>query len=308
MRYCLFWALGTYVGFRFICLFACEDILSVVVHELNCLVMVWVCQYQSRVLIFTIVIHFWVVIDCLLMVQIYWNIYYDRPIMWGKLCLQFWLDPKTTLISTHNYIRINNIIVPNTMAAEMTIREHVEDLRTRILHIVIAVSILTAFSLIFSFRPIELRFFSIVLYYPYPDIFHNFAIQITSFMQSTLLPPGVKLIQTAPGQAFFAQLYVSMLIGIISSMPIVIKEIYGFIAPAFERPRKARMISVFLPAISLFITGIVFSYVAVFPLRLLFFTSMVRQSALKHSLISTISFLSYFNSFWVLGLLLNYLL
>jgi len=156
------------------------------------------------------------------------------------------------------------------MAAEMTIREHVEDLRTRVLHIVIAISILTVFSLIFGFRPIDLRFFSIVLYYPYPDIFHNFAIQITSFMQSTLLPPGVKLIQTAPGQAFFAQLYVSILIGIISSMPIVIKEIYGFIAPAFEAPRSARMRSVFLPTISLFIVGIVFSYLAVIPFALTF--------------------------------------
>jgi sec-independent protein translocase protein TatC len=155
------------------------------------------------------------------------------------------------------------------MSAEMTLHEHIEDLRTRILHIVIAVAILTIFSMTFGFRLFE--FNGVVFYYPYPDVFHNFAIQITSSMQSALLPPGVKLIQTAPGQAFFAQMYVSMLIGIIGSMPIIIREIYGFISPAFgEQTKRAGIRSVFLPTISLFVAGIAFSYIAVIPFALNF--------------------------------------
>jgi sec-independent protein translocase protein TatC len=155
------------------------------------------------------------------------------------------------------------------MSAEMTLHEHMEDLRTRILHIVIAVATLTIFSMTFGFRLFE--FNGVVFYYPYPDVFHNFAIQITSSMQSALLPPGVKLIQTAPGQAFFAQMYVSMLIGIIGSMPIIIREIYGFISPAFgEQTKRAGIRSVFLPTISLFVAGIAFSYIAVIPFALSF--------------------------------------
>jgi sec-independent protein translocase protein TatC len=155
------------------------------------------------------------------------------------------------------------------MSAEMTLHEHIEDLRTRILHIVIAVAILTIFSMTFGFRPFE--FNGVVLYYPYPDVFHNFAIQITSSMQSALLPPGVKLIQTAPGQAFFAQMYVAMLIGIIGSMPIMIREIYGFISPAFaEQTKRTGIRSVFLPTVSLFVAGIAFSYIAVIPFALNF--------------------------------------
>ena len=154
------------------------------------------------------------------------------------------------------------------MSAEMTIREHIEDLRVRLLHIVIAISILTIFSMTFGFRPFEFNGF--VFYYPYPDIFHNFAIQITSSMQSALLPHGVKLIQTAPGQAFFAQMYVSILIGMIGSMPIIIREIYGFISPAFGQQTKRAGTIVFLPTISLFMVGIAFSYVTVIPFALNF--------------------------------------
>jgi sec-independent protein translocase protein TatC len=121
----------------------------------------------------------------------------------------------------------------------------------------------------FGFRPFEINGF--VFYYPYPDLFHNFSIQLTSFMQATLLPQGVKLIQTAPGQAFFAQLYVSTLVGVIASMPIIIREIYGFISPAFDKKSKRAGIRiVFLPTICLFLAGIAFSYVAVIPFTLNF--------------------------------------
>jgi sec-independent protein translocase protein TatC len=109
------------------------------------------------------------------------------------------------------------------------------------------------------------------LYYPYPDPFGNFALQLTKYMQNTLLPPEVKLIQTAPGQAFFANVYVSILIGVIGSMPIIIKEIYGFISPAIgKHTKKIGVMNVFVPTVSLFIIGISFSYIIVIPFTLNF--------------------------------------
>ena len=73
------------------------------------------------------------------------------------------------------------------------------------------------------------------IYYPYPDPFGNVALQLTAFMKDTLLPPEVKLIQTAPGQVFFAQVHISLLIGLICSLPVVIREIFGFFSPAFDQ-------------------------------------------------------------------------
>jgi sec-independent protein translocase protein TatC len=88
-------------------------------------------------------------------------------------------------------------------------------------------------------------------------------------MRDTLLPPEVKLIQTSPGQAFFAQIYVGMLIGVLASMPIIIKEIFGFISPAFERQfNKSLVVTIILPTIALFISGIILSYVLVIPFTL----------------------------------------
>ena len=157
------------------------------------------------------------------------------------------------------------------MPDDMSLREHLEELRARLLRILVCVTTITFFCLFFGFRPFEINGVHFVLYYPYPDLFHNFSIQLTSYMQSTLLPQGVKLIQTAPGQAFFAQLYVSVLVGVIASMPIIIREIYGFISPAFDKKStRAGIKTVFLPTICLFLAGIAFSYIAVIPFTLNF--------------------------------------
>lgn len=136
----------------------------------------------------------------------------------------------------------------------MSIAEHIDELRIRIIHIVICIAIITIFSMSFGIKttvlPIELPSLdaagqqnNLAIYYPYPDPFDNVALQLTAFMKDTLLPPEVKLIQTAPGQVFFAQVHISLLIGLICSLPIVIREIFGFFSPAFDQvlsKRKAK--------------------------------------------------------------------
>lgn len=160
----------------------------------------------------------------------------------------------------------------SSSSKEMPLRQHMEELRSRILRIVICVIIITVFAMSFGIRSIELDS-SIIIYFPYPDPFYNIAIQITKYMQESLLPPEVKLIQTAPGQAFFAQIYVSVLIGIIGSMPIIVKETLGFISPAIEKKAKIGIWKLLLPTIFLFIIGIIFSYILVIPFVLDFLYS-----------------------------------
>ena len=139
----------------------------------------------------------------------------------------------------------------------MSIAEHIDELRIRTIHIIICIAIITIFSMSFGIKTVVLpvmlpsienasqqnnntnnNFTNITLYYPFPAPFDNIALQLTSFMQATLLPSEVKLIQTAPGQVFFAQVHISILIGIICSLPIVIREILGFISPAFDQIKR----------------------------------------------------------------------
>src|ERR1044071_946784 len=197
----------------------------------------------------------------------------------------------------------------------MSITEHIDELRIRMIHIVICIAILTIFAMSFGIKaavlPIELPSLDIaghhnhlMIYYPYPDPFNNVALQLTAFMKDTLLPPEVKLIHTAPGQVFFAQVHISLLIGLICSLPVVIREIFGFFSPAFdqvlinrktkdrdapsvdqdstdiqneeskiEQDKKSRspfsklsILQIILPIFVLFIFGVVFSYILVIPL------------------------------------------
>jgi sec-independent protein translocase protein TatC len=200
----------------------------------------------------------------------------------------------------------------------MSIAEHFDELRIRLIHIVICIAIITIISMSFGIKtaiiPITLpsqdagQQQNLKLYYLFPDPFNNVALQLTSFMKDTLLPPEVKLIQTAPGQVFFAQIHISLLIGLICSLPIVIREIFGFISPAFYQTKsnggfdnrdvrntnteddaaqgnvqqtrkedgkkskrsfsKIDLFKVISPMFLLFIFGVVFSYVLVIPLTL----------------------------------------
>ena len=112
------------------------------------------------------------------------------------------------------------------------IRYHLEELRKRVLRIVIVIGIIAVFVLTFHVEPFE--FAGITLYYPNPEPLDNIAAQITIHMKDTLVPENVQLIQTAPGQAFFAQVYIAALVGIVVGMPVIIKEIVGFIKPALK--------------------------------------------------------------------------
>ena len=184
----------------------------------------------------------------------------------------------------------------------MSVAEHFNELRIRLIHIVICIAIITIFAMSFGIKstilPITIPSWdgtpqeNLKIYYPIPDPLNNVALQLTSFMKDTLLPTGVKLIQIAPGQVFFAQVHISLLIGLICSLPIIIKEIFGFISPAFDPSKnkdefqdededdinkKGRksfsrfgLFKVISPIVLLFILGAVFSYVFVIPFTLNF--------------------------------------
>jgi len=185
----------------------------------------------------------------------------------------------------------------------MSIPEHIDELRVRLIRIIICIAIITIFTMSFSIKitiiPISLPFLNpthltyLKVYYPYPEPFNNIALQLTTFMKDTLLPSEVKFIQTAPGQVFFGQIYLSLLIGLTCSLPIVIKEIYGFVSPAFNRAKrkgetgetsvstkasspsstKIKLVKILLPTFLLFVFGLVFSYVLVIPWTLDFLYS-----------------------------------
>ena len=176
-------------------------------------------------------------------------------------------------------------------SAELPITGHIDELRRRGIRTLLVLTIITiiclsfglkSFTVVFSLpRAISLPNFtsdsrssdsSVALrfYYPYPNPFENIAVQLTLLLKNTLLPPEVKFIQTAPGQAFFAQIHISLLLSIICSIPIIAREVFAFIYPALSTKTTTAIYKITLPILLLFIMGIVFSYLLVIPFTLSF--------------------------------------
>ncbi len=149
------------------------------------------------------------------------------------------------------------------MSSSAQIRAHLDELRSRVLRIAVIVGAITMFVMAFHAEPAEL--WGLTVYYPLPDPLNNIAAQITAHMRQDLVPEDVQLIQTSPGQAFFAQVYVAALAALIVAMPAVARECVAFLRPAL-RDREIRVgRTILLPAIALFAGGCAMSYVLVIP-------------------------------------------
>ncbi|MFQ5781528.1 MAG: twin-arginine translocase subunit TatC [Nitrosopumilus sp.] len=170
------------------------------------------------------------------------------------------------------------------------INQHLEELRKRLLRIVLIIGIITAFILTFHAEPIQVN--QITLYYPTPEPLDNIAAQITNHMKVNLVPEDVQLIQTAPGQAFFAQVYIAALVGIVIGMPVIIKELVGFIKPALKENEINVSRSISLPALGLFVGGCLFSYTLVIP-YILEFLYRYGESAGLVTFLNVIDFVTF---------------
>jgi sec-independent protein translocase protein TatC len=176
------------------------------------------------------------------------------------------------------------------MDKPMSITQHLEDLRKRVFRSAIAIGAISFF--ILSFHLTSFIYDGIKLYYPTFSPFDNMAAQVTVSMKHHLLPPTVQLIQTAPGQAFFSQFYIAILLGMVFAMPVIVKEFVGFLAPALRRKEILIIRNITIPAIILFIIGGLFSYFFVTP-YILEFLYKYGQSADLLTFLNIMDFITF---------------
>jgi len=149
------------------------------------------------------------------------------------------------------------------MDRERPLMEHLQELRGRLVKIAIVVGIITALSISVRIQMYDVNGYEIPL--PYPDPLNNMSIQLMTKMQHDLVPENVTLIQQKPGEAFFAQFYVAILMGVILGMPVIVRELTMFIAPGLHQNEKKTMKQITIPAVALFAAGCLFSYFVVIP-------------------------------------------
>ena len=149
-----------------------------------------------------------------------------------------------------------------------TVLEHIEELRKRIVRILVSVGVITGLSFVLSIRQFTFR--DIILPLPYPDLSNNVASQLIDFVRNATLPKYVQLIVTSPGQAFVAQMYAAIFLGVLLSTPLILYEIASFLSPGLYETEKRVIRNTMVPTTILFIVGCVFGFVFIVPFSMEF--------------------------------------
>ncbi|KAG6555643.1 hypothetical protein Mapa_002879 [Marchantia paleacea] len=131
---------------------------------------------------------------------------------------------------------------------EMTIWDHLEELRERILISVAAVgvAILGCFA---------------------------FAKDLIVLLEAPVYSQGVRFLQLSPGEYFFTTLKVSGYCGLLIGSPVILYEIIAFVVPGLTRSERRFLGPIVLGSSVLFYTGVFFSYKVLTPAALNFFVN-----------------------------------
>lgn len=106
------------------------------------------------------------------------------------------------------------------------------------------------------------------LYYFANDIY-----MIASEPLRVFLPEGSTMIATDVASPFFTPFKLTLMTALFLSMPYILFQIWGFIAPALYDKERKLALPLLLSSIILFYLGMAFAYFVVFPLVFGFFTS-----------------------------------
>lgn len=151
---------------------------------------------------------------------------------------------------------------------ELPLLEHLRELRDRLIKAVLAVALTTGLSLLFVDKEIGLL------------------VRLTGAHQ---------LISLKPTETFVSYIKVGFISGIAMSMPLIVYQLFRFLAPGLTRTEK-RWILLSLPGITLFfLMGIVFCYTVVLPSALDFLLNF--GSGLVTPMISISEYLSFVTTF-----------
>lgn len=107
------------------------------------------------------------------------------------------------------------------------------------------------------------------LFYFANDLYEYLSAPLTA-----LLPAGTSMIATDVTSPFFAPFKLTLVTAIFLAMPLILHQVWGFIAPGLYKHEKRLARPLLASSIFLFYLGIAFAYFVVFPLIFGFFTQV----------------------------------
>jgi sec-independent protein translocase protein TatC len=161
---------------------------------------------------------------------------------------------------------------------EMGFFDHLEELRNRIIVVILAVIVTSAVAFLFMPGLIEI-------------------------LREELI--GVPLHTFSPIEAIFVTFKASIYAGIVISSPIIIYEIWAFVSPGLTKKERRMIIFALIPTIALFLVGALFAYGIILPITLKFFFRFSYQmSTPLFGLDKTLSFV--FSMLFIFGMVFQF--
>ncbi|MDB6047507.1 MAG: tatC [Pseudomonas sp.] len=138
---------------------------------------------------------------------------------------------------------------------QMPLISHLTELRTRLLRCVLAIFLI--FAGLFTFTQ---KIYTLV-----------------SAPLRVYLPEGATMIATDVASPFLTPFKLTMMCSLFLAMPVVLHQIWGFIAPGLYKHEKRVAVPLLVSSIILFYSGMAFAYFLVFPLIFHFFASVTPE-------------------------------
>ncbi|ARN74193.1 twin-arginine translocase subunit TatC [Oceanicoccus sagamiensis] len=116
---------------------------------------------------------------------------------------------------------------------------------------------------------LTILFVFLCLFYFANDIYYFVSEPLRS-----LLPEGTSMIATEVASPFLTPFKLTLVASIVVAMPMILYQVWGFIAPGMYQSEKRVAIPLLISSILLFYAGLAFAYYVVFPLVFGFFSGV----------------------------------
>ena len=151
------------------------------------------------------------------------------------------------------------------MAEPNSLIAHLIELRGRVLKAIVSVFVV----------------FLCLVYFT-QDLYHWLATPLLD-----TLPENAQMIATDVASPFFAPFKLTMVLSFFIAIPVVLYQIWGFIAPGLYKNEKRLVAPLLFSSTLLFYLGMAFAYYVVFPLAFSFFTSVAPEGVVINTDISS---------------------
>ncbi|BBD73064.1 twin-arginine translocase subunit TatC [Sulfodiicoccus acidiphilus] len=146
--------------------------------------------------------------------------------------------------------------------------DHLQELARRARRVLLEV--LAVLAIYFAVGITEVKVAGVKVPVPYPTIFQSLSSDFARFLLQTELPKGMTVITVSPFEPIYADLMISIFLAVFTLMPLILREVWGFVSPALYRHEKRLVRYSVLPSIALFAAGASFAYFVIIPAVLKF--------------------------------------